>query len=193
MSQESRKFYISLLQRDGATVGHVISFDPPERTGTGEIKREAAPEKKSDEEARAAPTISFQAVCKNFVSAMESYRKFIPLTLEIAPFLSAAIAERRIGEFVRSKGFERLDISNDKAKVFEIDINRYREFAVYNDEVRAALEGARHLPEVMVIGLISAYDAFLSQLLKVVLNLHEEIVLTSEKAILFSESRFRKS
>ena len=38
-----------------------------------------------------------------------------------------------------------------------------------------------------MIGLVSSYDAFLSQLLRVVLSKHPEIVLTSEKTVKFSE------
>lgn len=56
-----------------------------------------------------------------------------------------------------------------------------------HDEITAAQQGAKRLPEVMVIGLISTYDAFLSNLLRVILNKHDEIVLTSEKNIKFSE------
>jgi hypothetical protein len=39
----------------------------------------------------------------------------------------------------------------------------------------------------MLIGLVSAYDAFLGQLLRVVFARHEELILTSEKNIKFSE------
>jgi hypothetical protein len=118
---------------------------------------------------------------------MDSYRKFIPLTLTLAPFLSSSIAEQKIGSFVKSKGTQRPDLSNDNITYYELDISRYREFSLHNDEVVAAIEGARHLPEVMIIGLVSVYDAFLAQLLKVVFDKHDEMILTSEKSIKFSE------
>ncbi len=50
-----------------------------------------------------------------------------------------------------------------------------------------AFSGGRHLPEVMIIGLISSYDAFLSRLLHVVIGRHPEIVLTGDKNIKLSE------
>lgn len=49
------------------------------------------------------------------------------------------------------------------------------------------MAGADHLPEAMIIGLVSVFDAFLSQLLRAVFNLHPEIVLTSEREIKFSD------
>jgi hypothetical protein len=65
--------------------------------------------------------------------------------------------------------------------------NTWREFNAHHDEVVNALTGARHLPEIMLIGLVSAYDAFLAKLLRVIFLRNEAIILTSDKAIKFSE------
>src|SRR5262249_20380427 len=47
--------------------------------------------------------------------------------------------------------------------------------------------GTAQLPQVMVVGLVSAYDAFLAHLLRAVFSIHPETVLTSEKSIKFSD------
>jgi hypothetical protein len=39
----------------------------------------------------------------------------------------------------------------------------------------------------MIIGLVSAYDAFLANLLRAIITRHSDIVLTSDKTIRFSE------
>jgi hypothetical protein len=43
------------------------------------------------------------------------------------------------------------------------------------------------LPEVALVGLVSAFDGFLASLLRVVFNKHEEIILTSQKQITYKE------
>jgi hypothetical protein len=47
--------------------------------------------------------------------------------------------------------------------------------------------GARLLPEVVIVGLVSAYDGFLASLLTAVIERHEEIVLTSQKQLTYKE------
>ena len=118
---------------------------------------------------------------------MESYRRFIPITLFLAPYLSAAIAEDRIGGFTKSKGTERIDLSNDEVAIYELDFRHYREFLIRDDEVNAARFGAKNLPEVMVIGLISTYDAFLSDLMRAIAKKQPQIFLTVDKVIKFSD------
>jgi hypothetical protein len=51
----------------------------------------------------------------------------------------------------------------------------------------ATIEGERLLPEIMIVGLVSAYDSFLAALLRVTIDKHEELVLTSQKQITFRE------
>lgn len=180
-----RKFYVTLLNEGGEAVGHAISLDPPSSTATSTPP--VATQSKIAPEDAGSGKLDFETVCHDFVSSMESYRKFISLTLGIASLLPARIAEQKIGEFVKSRGSARADLSSAKESVYELNIDCYREFSSNNHEVQTAVEGARSLPKVMIIGLVSAYDAFLSQLLRVVLSMHQEIVLTSEKSIKFSE------
>jgi hypothetical protein len=158
---------------------------PP--TPTESTHLEAQPTSKPASLTPATTSLNFASVSRAFVSMMESYRKFTPLTLRLAPYLYSAFASRKMEDFVNSKGKKCLSLSTETSTVCESDVSCYPEFSVYNDEIIAMKEGARLLPELMVIGLVSSYDAFLSQLLRVVLNMHPEIVLTSDKTIKFSE------
>jgi len=97
------------------------------------------------------------------------------------------IAEDRIGGFARSKGKERADLSSAEVSIYELELGQYREFMICRDEVAAARLGARHLPEVVVVGLISTYDAFLADLLRVVAKRQPGTFLTPDKTLKFSE------
>jgi hypothetical protein len=170
MPKNSSNFYITLFKRDGQPVGHKISSTLPTLDGSLPPKAQHPPEPTSLTPANSS--LNFASVSRAFVSMMESYRKFVPLTLHVAPLLYPAIAEQKIAEFLHNKGKERLSLSTETATVYELDVGCYTEFRVYHDQVVAMNEGARLLPEVMVIGLISSYDAFLSQLLRVILSIH---------------------
>lgn len=182
---DSRKFYIGLLTKDGEAVGHAFSptprkFSYPELAA--EKPAEAAPKPPS-----LPPPDTFESVFDSFVATMESYRDFMSLTLGIMPHLAEAIADRQIGAFVKAHGTKRNDLSEDNSEVYELDRRFLGQFTARNDFVESAMRGIRILPEVVIVGLISAYDGFLASLLKVVINLHQETVFTSEKEITFKD------
>ena len=100
---------------------------------------------------------------------------------------SSLLGQRTIEDFAKSKGSKRDDLSTKDRAIFELSVKTFRELMEHQEDIEAGLRGAKHLPEVMLIGLVSAYDAFLAKLLRVVFSRHQELILTSEKNIKFSE------
>jgi hypothetical protein len=186
MKNASRLLYVALYKNGDELTGHGYSLNPASLTDLPKKNEEASSESE-DPSLAILSDLTFASVLRVFISAMDSYRKFIPLMLDLAPVMSSVIGERRVGKFVRDKGIPRPDLSTNELEVYELNMNMYREFMVHHDEVVAALEGARHLPEVMTIGLVSSYDAFLGQLLRATIRKHEEIIFTSDRTIKFSE------
>jgi hypothetical protein len=172
-----------MFKKDGQFAGSAVSADA---ALLAKRNIPIPPPRPVDDMAPGDPQ-TFKNVFRTFVSVMDSYRKFIALTLSFAPVISSLLSTHRILSFAKTKGRERLDISNDNVTIYEFDVSCYREFMVNYDEVTAVREGARYLPGVMIIGLVSAYDTFLSNLLRVIIHKHSDIVLTSEKTIRFSE------
>ena len=187
VKKSPQSFYVTLNKEDGKIVGHTISADPPLSAAAAPSQLQPQPQIEQVNVAPTSASSAFADVSSSFVSMIESYRKFIPLTLRVAPLLYSTLAEQKIVDFLKAKGSECIALSTETAIVYQLNIACYSELSVYNDEITAMKEGARLLPEVMVIGLVSCYDAFLSQLIRVVLNKQPEIVLTSEKTIKFSE------
>lgn len=180
---EPTRFFIVLHSKDGEHSGFSVIFD---ETSLGEGPKDPD-ESEKDNVTIAGEAKTFADVFAAFASVTWTYRNYLQLTLAIAPMISGAVAERTIGEFAKSKGSKREDLSDDTRTVFELGINTFREFNVHQDEILAALRGASLLPEVMLIGLVSAYDSFLTKLLRVIFLSHEQIILTSEKTLKFSE------
>jgi hypothetical protein len=169
--------------KDETITGHSISFDEKRLPSNPAPAKEAvdAPEKTA-----VAPE-SFEAVFRRYASVMRTYRNFLALTLELVPAISNTLSDKRISEFAKQRGAKRTDLTNADRTVFELPMHSFQEFMMQHREIRAAMDGAKHLPEVMIIGLVSAYDAFLSQLVRVVFDLNPGIVFTSDKSIKFSD------
>ena len=57
----------------------------------------------------------------------------------------------------------------------------------------AFARGNSYIPKVMIVGLVSAYDHFLSRLLSTMFSVKSEIIFTSDKKISFSDLKLYKS
>ena len=181
-TQKADIFFIALYEKNGETMGHSVFTDVKKIPET----KLAEPKIDKVEVTRKKPT-SFETVLQEFITSMESFRKFIPMTFSMAPFMLQAVTGRRLTQFAHSKGRQRPDLSKHDVRVFELNVECFRELAMINDELEASIQGTKILPELGIVGLVSTYDAFLATLLKTALSRHEEIFFTSQKQILFSE------
>ena len=166
--------------------GHVLTQQPLAK----DAKLADAVSNDGTEDVSASPQVSpdsFREVFWSLAKTMASYRNLVPLTLALVPQVSRSLAEDRILGFARSRGNYRQDLSNDSLHVFEFDWTCFREMSMHTQQVDAAIRGSRQLSQVMIIGLISAYDAFLSDLLRVVFSTKPETVFTSDKTIRYTE------
>jgi hypothetical protein len=183
---KQKKFYIGFIKRGGHIIGHAFSTQPEKFDYEIDGHEERMfRDKKEDEKERSRNENDFTTVFDDFVKTVESYRQFMPFTLTIAPQLASAIAEREVVEFAKTNGTKRDDLSVEDSEVYELDFKLFGEYQHCHKRTTSAVGGANLLPEVMIIGLISAFDSFLSSLLRVVINKHQEIVLTSQKQITF--------
>jgi hypothetical protein len=134
------KFYVGLKIEDGHPVGHSfssraekISFRKDESDETDKPPHNADPSEANSD---------FESVFDDFVPVAESYRKFIPFTLGVAPMLARQIAERQIAQFARRHGVKREDLSSANSEIFELDAKFLGDFTSRSDEVQSAISGS---------------------------------------------------
>lgn len=183
----TKPVYITFRQRDERFVGHSISFrKPTEETFKrwDDDKQGAVKPKVAEEDKGSNP---FLDVITAFNSTMQIYRNMIPLTLEVSPMVSGMMANEELGGFVKRYGTEVEEFKEENFKVFELSSGHWGALMQRHDAAIAAVKGVEHLPEIAVIGLISVYDAYLSNLLRAVFNVHEELVFNSDREIKFSD------
>ena len=146
MADSDQLLYVSLEKNDkGDVIGHRVSFQQPSL----DIPSTANATTETEKVPSADLNLTFESVFGTFCGRMESYRKFIRFTLDLAPPISHGIAEQRIGAFLKSKGKELPALSSKNRTVYELQLQHLREFRIIDDDIRQALDGARHLPEVM--------------------------------------------
>lgn len=163
---------VVLRVEDGDLRGHALVFDEKDV----HTAHQPTPETRSEARPVVADAKTFRDVFDAFEPVISTYRNFLALTMSIAPKLSTVIAQRTIKDFAKAKGKQRHDLTTDNRVVYEMGMSTYRQFVTHHGEIEAALEGAKLLPEVMLIGLVSAYDSFLGKLLRVVITLQENII-----------------
>jgi hypothetical protein len=183
MAEAHDKFFVHIVEEDGKIVRYGVSFkeiaasDSERQTAIGGIS-EVVPQRKS---------ITFHEVLNDFKRVMGIYLQFIPLAISFGPALASAMASTLIKGFAERKGTLRRDLSSNELSVYELGFGHIRQFQINDQEMKAFADGTSHIPKTMIIGLISAYDYFLSQLLSVVFNIKSDIVFTSEKTISYDE------
>jgi hypothetical protein len=176
------RFYINVLRKGRVIRGYRFSTSVSDLTSAtesddvNEKKELISPENKD-----------IDNVFKNFSRSMLTYLGFVPVTMLIAPFLSSAIVDRQIVELAETKGVKREDLTTSESTIYELGLGHFREFRIRADEAIAAIHASDHFPNVMLIGLISTYDYFLSTILGVILHDKSEIVFGMDNNISYKE------
>lgn len=130
---------------------------------------------------------SFETVATSFESVISMYRDAVLTTVKISPLISKAISAANLIEFAQSRGLKIEGLSTTDIDVFELPPHAVSSAFAKIEEAKDATNGARHLPQIVTIGLISSYDSMLSELLRIVFSKKPEIVFTSDREIKFSD------
>lgn len=186
-SSERLKLYIGIAKDGDQLLGHTVAIGKP-------IPYESSPEKSSRLELHEGVDdldsdvkTGFKRVYYQFRNAMDVYRRFIPLMLSFSRHISSTLLESEIQKFAEKNGKPLPHLDTDTTRFYELSAEFLREYRLVESKMRSATIGVLHLPEVSIIGLVSAYDAFLAQLLTEVFSRHEGMVLTEDRTLTYGE------
>ena len=192
--------HILIKKIDGDIKAHAILVGPidNERVENTFAKTEAE-SSETDDSATNTPTVQekgelgspfpedFRGVERSFTQAMLMYRKSVVETINFAPVFAAGMLGVSVERVANSHGIKRDDLSTDEIFVHSAPDHAFGLINRFIDQSNALIEGAQHLPKIATIGLISSYDAILSDLLQVIFKQKPEIVFTSDRVVKFSE------
>ncbi|MGH1575697.1 hypothetical protein [Planktotalea sp.] len=188
----SEKIYVLLRKNDGLHTGHGITSEKPSTetvssffeqgtTEDNEVSRKSASDKENGK------IINFRSVDKAFNQSIAMYRDAVVSTVKISPMVSASVIAQQLGSYASEQGNKLDELCDGDIEVYEFNNDSIHTILKKNDEAIAAVNGAKYLPQIAVIGLISAYDAFLADLLRAIFTVRPELILTSDREVKFSD------
>lgn len=193
-------FYIIIKKVNGQIEGHAIRHGEIDKEIIEQIVFRADTEKRelsasaenahsiNDESADASPfPDTFQEVARSFSQAMHMYRKSILETIRFAPFFANLVLGLNVERLAKTRGVKREDLSSGDIHVHAVPSHAYSRVLRHMDRSDALIEGAQHLPKISTIGIISSYDAVLSDLLRVIFRKKPELIFTSDREVKLSD------
>ncbi|WP_295037402.1 hypothetical protein [Sulfitobacter sp.] len=198
MSEED--FFIIIKKVNGEIRGHAIRHGKIDKdivtstfshNGKESSKAEESSNEKHSEpeksDARPPFPNNFRDVERAFSQAMLMYRKSVVETIKFAPFFASRMVRSNVEAIATSRGTKREDLSMEEIHVYSLPSHAFSKLKHHTDRAEALIEGAQHLPKISTIGIISSYDAILSDLLRVIFQQKPEIIFTSDREVKFSE------
>jgi hypothetical protein len=179
---DTKTFLLKISRSNGIPTGYSVQTSPGQRT-IGLDNNEQA----NIEQVLSKAETPFRNVLSNFQRSMAVYVGFIPVTLIVGPMLMVGSIQTRVVSFAEEHGKKREDLSSEREEIYELEIDSIMALRSILDDIRALNEGSKHVPTVMLIGLVSTYDSYLATLLEAVFKSTPETISSSEKVMTFSE------
>lgn len=194
---EDEIFYVIVKREEGRVVGHSIKSGDIDKDFVENVfasKEKDVESTKISNEVAEGESIdkhlsqkSFLEVERSFSRAMMMYRNSVVRTIKLAPVVASVSLGRGIEEIVKNRGEKLPELSSDTVEVYSLPKHAVHTVNQYSEKAEALIQGAAHLPTISTIGIISSYDAILSDLLRVVFTIKPEIIFTSDREIKFSD------
>ncbi len=160
-----------------------ISFSKDETADESREKKTKSSPQKADSD-RTDDKFGFNEAINGFVQQMESLARGVPFINSSIPLLRAMVIDRQVKPFV-TKNARLIALVNAEpgVEVFELPIEKYQGFKKKLSEYHQLTAFGATMPGISLVGLVSAYDSYLSDLLKSVFASQPEWVASSEKSI----------
>tara|TARA_R110000737_G_scaffold326910_1_gene340871 strand:+ start:117 stop:1592 length:1476 start_codon:yes stop_codon:yes gene_type:complete len=193
-------FFIIIKKVDGEIKGHTIRHGKIDKDIISSIfskadkvssETESSPsEENSDSEKN--DTYSpfpecFRDVEQAFSQSMLMYRRSVVEAIKFAPLFAGIMLRSSAEAIATSRGTKREDLSTEEIHVYSLPGHAFVRVKRHTNRADALVEGAQYLPKISTIGIISSYDAILSDLLRVIFRQKPEIIFTSDREVKFSE------
>jgi hypothetical protein len=185
----SDKFYVKILTKLDGFESWEITYGEP----SPNAERVEGPAPSNKESTAIVPLDDFSSILRDFRNVIDMYLKFIPMILTAGPAIVSSVAKEKLSRMASLHGSIRHDISTQDCVIYELSTNHLTKLRDYVDELKAMTRGTQHIPEMMIVGLISSYDYLISRLLTVVFTTRPEIVMTNDKQISLDDLDLYKS
>jgi hypothetical protein len=127
---------------------------------------------------------TFKGISNAFEQSIEEFQTTVPFIMRTIPLLLDMQQNRSIREFVQRHGEP---LGKGSFETYRLTIDYIDEINNRLKTAAAIAKGATTLPDMFLVGLISAYDVFLSDLIKMVFSVQPELLSSSERNISYKD------
>jgi hypothetical protein len=124
----------------------------------------------------------FSIEIDEFINQVESLIDTIPIVM--------TMVEARVDINIKKyKDFKKEGKVQDteRENVVKIKLEHFSEYKKLNKTIQASKTASHIIPRNFIVSLVSMYDAFLGKLIKLMLNIHPDILNQSDRQLTFSE------
>lgn len=185
MPDEKKVVYAKFKIKDGVDIFHdMIVSEDKDRIDLwigSAVKKSAV---SSSEHLTEKNSGEFYKVAKNFESTIRVFQKTMPFIMTTLPIMMNFDDDQKIREFCRDNGKV---LQTGEFELYALEIPYWAELEKRISDATSIAAGVSRLPDFFLIGLVSAYDTFLSNLIRAVFLTKPEIVSGSDKNISFKD------
>ena len=127
---------------------------------------------------------SFQKAGKDFENSINTFQRTVPFIMRYLPFMWRVSDDRNLRQFVAKHG-EKLE--SGEFETYSFDLDHMATLLQKLEASRAIGVGINRVPELFIIGLVSAYDVFLSNLIRCIFVIRPDLLSSLERNISFKD------
>lgn len=140
---------------------------------------------KSENPADVEPQKSFRSVLRDFRNSIGGFRRAGSVYPAMWSVIGSELVEINLIQKIKSIGSRRQDI--DEATVFSVPSMHAGQLMSSLDEHAEFMSFHTHLPEILVVGVVSIYDGYISELLQLALRHRPSIIEESDKKLSYRQ------
>ena len=129
------------------------------------------------------PTI-FQQVGIDFEDSINTFQRAVPFIMRSLPIMYRYRDDRNIRDYIAKRGEV---LEKGEFELYRVGFEHLGAIASKLGSSRAIGAGINRIPSLFLMGLVSTYDSFLSQLIRCVFVARPEILSSSERNISFKD------
>jgi hypothetical protein len=127
---------------------------------------------------------SFRSVSMEFETSLNTFQITVPFIMNIIPIARRIYDDNNIRKTIAEQGEQ---LEKGEFELYRVSLDRSTSITRRLEESAAIGQGINSIPRLFMMGLVSAYDSFLSQLIRCIFVTRPELLSSSERNISLKE------
>lgn len=184
MSQPTKSFYAKFRMDNGPLKIWDAFIISENKDRVDHWKGDEHPQSDAAVSAEPAPRNEFESLAASFQNSINIFQNTVPFIMRMLPVLLQLMDDRSVREFTRKRG---VCLEKGEFETYSLSIEYLGELTRRIERGTSIRAGVASLPNMFLVGLVSAYDKFLSDLIRVIFMERPELLSSSERNLSFKD------